>query len=70
MGFYFDPTYLLLVPALIISFWAQMKVNSTFEKYKNHRNYNGYTGAEVARRLLDNAGLYNIPIELVQEVGS
>lgn len=66
MGFYFDPTYLLLVPALIISFWAQMKVNSTFEKYKNHRNYNGYTGVEVARRLLDNAGLYNIPIELVQ----
>lgn len=63
---FFDSTYLLLIPALIISFWAQMKVSSTFEKYKEVRSYNGYTGAEVARMLLDGECLYDIPVELVQ----
>ncbi|MBE6049416.1 MAG: zinc metallopeptidase [Clostridium sp.] len=61
----FDPTYILLVPALIISFWAQAKVNSAFNKYKQVRIMNGYTGEEVARQILNGAGLYDTPIEMV-----
>lgn len=61
----FDPTYILLVPALIISFWAQTKVNSAFNKYKQVRTMNGYTGEQVARQILNGAGLYDIPIEMV-----
>lgn len=66
-GYYygFDPTYLILVPALIISFWAQTKVNSAFNKYSRVRTMNGYTGEQIARQILNEAGLYDIPIEMV-----
>ncbi|MDS0524944.1 zinc metallopeptidase [Clostridium sp. SHJSY1] len=63
--FYFDPTYLLLVPALIISFWAQTKVSSAYDKYSRIRTMNGYTGEQIARMMLNEAGLYDIPIEVV-----
>ncbi len=64
--FYFDSTYLLLIPALIMSLWASMKVNSTFNKYSKHFSRNGITAAEAARRVLDSHGLYTVRIERVR----
>lgn len=64
--FYFDDTMIILLPALLISAWAQMRINSTYEKYSRIRSANGYTGAQVARRLLDSHGLHDVPIELVR----
>lgn len=64
--FYYDSTMIILIPALIISFIAQMKVNTTFEKYSRVKSQGGYTGEQVARRLLDNSGLFDIPVQLVQ----
>ena len=64
-GYYYDPTMLILVPAIIISLVAQYLVNSSYTKYSRVGIMNGYTGAEVARRMLDEAGLYNVPIEIV-----
>src|SRR3712207_8275329 len=61
-GFY-DKTMVILIPALIISAWAQLKVSSTFNKFSNVRSINGYTGAQVARMLLDSEGLYDIPVQ-------
>lgn len=59
-------TYLIyVVPALLISLWAQYKVKSTFARYKNVFNRRGYTGAEVVRRILDENGLSSIRIERV-----
>ncbi|ACD23829.1 zinc metallopeptidase [Clostridium botulinum] len=63
--FYFDPTMIILVPAIIIAFWAQTKVNSAYSKYSKVSAMNGYTGEQVARMMLDEAGLYDIRIELV-----
>ncbi|AYD40014.1 zinc metallopeptidase [Clostridium fermenticellae] len=63
--FYFDSTFIILIPALIISAWAQYKVSSTFNKYSNYRSMNGYTGAQVARMLLDNSGLNYVPVEVI-----
>jgi Zn-dependent membrane protease YugP len=62
---YFDPTYILMIPAIILAAYAQSKVKSTFNKYLNVRNSYGYTGYDVARRLLDINGLQNVPIELI-----
>lgn len=59
----YDWTFVILIPALIISAWAQMKVSSTFNKYSRVNSINGYTGAQVARMLLDAEGLYNVPVE-------
>jgi len=63
--FYYDATYLILVPALIISFWAQTKINSAFDRYSRVSTMKGITGAQVARMLLDSDGLYDVPVELV-----
>lgn len=60
-----DPTYLILIPALIISLWAQYKVSSTFDRYSTVRSKKGYTGAQAARIILDSVGLYNISIEAI-----
>lgn len=65
--FFFDPLYLLLaLPGLILGLWAQARVRGTFNKFSKARTMNGLTGAEVARQLLDNNGLYDVRIEEVQ----
>lgn len=63
--YYIDPTYLILIPAILISAWAQFKVSSTFNKYSTVRSINGYTGAQVARILLNDAGLQEVEIQQV-----
>jgi Zn-dependent membrane protease YugP len=65
-GWGFDPTYIILIPAILFAAFAQRKINSTFNIYLKVRNSNGYTGLQVARTILDNHGLQNIPIELIQ----
>ncbi|URZ00812.1 zinc metallopeptidase [Clostridium felsineum] len=66
MPLYFDSSFIILIPALIISFAAQAKISSTFNKYSKIRSVNGYTGADTARMLLNANGLNDIPVELVQ----
>ncbi len=67
MHFYpfFDPTMIILIPAVIISFWAQTKISSTYNKYSQIRSRNGYTGQQVARIMLDEAGLFDVRIEVI-----
>ena len=64
-GFYFDWTYILLIPAFILSMWAQFKVSSTFNKYSKVSNRRGMTGADAARYILDINGLRNVRIERI-----
>jgi Zn-dependent membrane protease YugP len=64
---FFDPTYLLLIPAIIFTFYAQFKVQSTFNKYLDFPAASGKTGAQVARELLDRNRLHDVPVELTPE---
>ena len=66
-GFY-DPTYLVLIPAILFTMWAQAKLRSSYAKYRTLPNQRRITGAEAARYLLDRNGLSNIRIERVQGV--
>lgn len=60
-----DQYYLFLViPAVLLSVWASFKVNSTFDRYNRIGNRRGYTGAMVARMLLDRNGLQNVRVEM------
>jgi uncharacterized protein len=64
--FYFDITYWIFVlPALIFSMWASWRVQSTFGKYSRVANSTGLTGAQVARNILDAAGLSHINVERI-----
>jgi len=63
---YFDWTYIILVmPAVLLSMWASANVKSTFQRYSNHYNRRGITGAEAARRVLDANGLRHVAIQRV-----
>lgn len=62
--FFYDPTYILIIPALILALYAQFKVQSTFEKYLRVRASSNLTGAQVARELLDKNQLYDVPVEI------
>jgi Zn-dependent membrane protease YugP len=61
---FFDPTMVLLIPGIILAMYAQGKVQATYHKYVQVMARGGYTGAQVARRILDDNGLENVAIEL------
>ena len=66
MFYYFDPMYFAyMLPALILVIIAQVWVKSSFSKYSKVYNQRGLTGRDAARMVLDQAGLTNIPIEMV-----
>ena len=65
--FFFDWTFFLLIPAVILSIYAQFKVRSTFKKYLEVTAASGRSGAQVARDLLDRNGLHSVPVELTPE---
>jgi hypothetical protein len=54
---------LFVLPALLLGLYAQFKVKSSFSKYTKVRTAAGLTGAQIARRFLDNHGLGNVQIE-------
>jgi len=64
MFFFWDPTYIILLPALILSIYASWKVRSTFEYYSQIPNSRRITGAEAAKLLLSSLGLYDVKVEL------
>jgi len=64
--FWIDKYYILLVlPTVILALYAQAKVNSTFNRYRQERSYRGMTGQEVAMQMLRNAGIYDVPVQMV-----
>ena len=63
---FFDNYYIILVlPAILLSLYAQFKVQNTFKKYLSISNDRGLTGAQVARKILDSNGLQDIAVEQV-----
>lgn len=65
MYYPFDSTFLLLIPAMIFSMWAQYKVKSTFATYSEIRAQRGVSADQVCRDLLDRAGLSSVRIERI-----
>lgn len=58
----FDPVYFVfLAPAMLLAFWAQMRVKTAYAQ--GMQEPAGCTGAHAARVILDQAGLQNIPVE-------
>ncbi|MBO5841566.1 MAG: zinc metallopeptidase [Clostridia bacterium] len=61
----FDWTLFLLLPALVFALIAQYRVNRAFEWGSGIRTSRGITGAQAARKILDDNGLYDVSIERV-----
>ena len=64
--FYWDPTYILVLIGMVLCLGASAMVNSAMSRYSKVRNSTGMTGAEAARRILNNEGLYNVQIECLK----
>jgi Zn-dependent membrane protease YugP len=61
--FFFDPMYFVFaLPALLLAFYAQAKVQSAFNKYSQMPNRRNLTGQEAARYLLS-AGQLSVSVE-------
>ncbi|MEW9124005.1 MAG: zinc metallopeptidase [Thermotaleaceae bacterium] len=61
----FGPGMIFLLPAIVFAMYAQAKVKSTFQKYLNVNSRKGYTGAQVARSILDRNGLRDVHVEYI-----
>ena len=63
--FFFDPTFVLLIPALLFAFWAQSQVKGAYARYSNVFSRKGTRAEDAARVLLDTFGLSNVPIRRI-----
>ncbi len=62
----FDPLYLLFIGiGIALSLWAQVKVKGAFAKYSQVPTQSGYTGAQVAQRILAANNIHDVQIEPV-----
>lgn len=60
---FWDPTMVLLIPAILLSLYAQFKISSSYKRYSRVRSQSGLTGAQVARGILNSNGLYDVRVE-------
>ena len=63
--FGYDPTYWMVIVGMIISMLASAKVKSAFNKYSKVRSMSGMTGAQVAERILNSQGIYDVSVQRV-----
>lgn len=61
----YDPTIIVLIPAILLTLYAQGKVSRAYNKYLRVPNRRGITGFQAARAILDANGLRHVPIEIV-----
>lgn len=62
-AYYYDATYFLVLLGALLSMIASASVNSAFSRYSSVRSMSGMTGAQAARRILDQNGLYHVKVE-------
>lgn len=65
--YYYDLSYIVfMLPAVLLSIWAQYKVKSAYEKYSRIPNSRGLSGEAAARAVLSAHGIYNVKIEHIR----
>jgi Zn-dependent membrane protease YugP len=62
---FFGEYWWMIIPGLILGFYAQFKLSGTYNRYVRIPTDSGITGAEAAREILNSAGLYNVPVNEV-----
>lgn len=66
MYYYYDFTYGLVILGMVLCLWASAHVRRVMNKYDKLENATGMSGAEAARRILNNEGLYQVQVECLQ----
>ena len=68
--YYYDYSWIVLIPALLFTFVAQARINSAYRTYSDIRISTGITGAEAARRMMDANGLSGVAINILNGTNS
>ena len=55
--------WILYLAALFLVMFSQIKVQGAYARYRQVMTLRGYTGAQVARRILDDHGLQHVHVE-------
>ncbi|HHT71090.1 MAG TPA: zinc metallopeptidase [Firmicutes bacterium] len=63
--YYYSPYAIVVLPAIILALYAQLRVQATFQRYLQVRAQSGMTGADVARMLLRSQGLEGVRVETI-----
>lgn len=63
--FFFHPADFLMLPAILLSLWAQARVHGAYKKYAAIQTQSGITGAQVAQGILQGAQIHEVDIETV-----
>jgi len=61
--FFWDTTWFLLIPPLLLALYAQQKVRSTYARYSRVGASSRISGAEMARRILQASGTAEVKVE-------
>src|SRR5438105_5086335 len=60
---FFDPTMVLVLPALFFALWAQWKVQHTYQKFSKIPAANGLTGRQMAEMIMKRNGVSDVRVE-------
>lgn len=64
-GYYFDPTYIMVLIGAVLCMVASFRVNSTYKKYAKIQSMSGLTGAQAAAKILSYSGITDVSVERV-----
>lgn len=64
--YYYDPTYVLIILAMVLSLLASLFMKSTFSTYSRVQSRTGLTGAQAAEQILRYSGIYDVRIEHIR----
>ena len=59
---FYDPTYFLVIIAIVLTSAVQMYMTSTFSKYENVMSKSGLTASKAASMILSSSGIDNVRI--------
>jgi uncharacterized protein len=63
--FFWDPTYIIVIPAILLALYAQVRVTTAYNKYSQVPIHNGLAGAQVAKEILRRNGLSGVAVERI-----
>ena len=70
MFYFYDATYILVLIGAALSMWASANVNSAIQKYRRVESNSGMTAADVARRILQQHGIFDVNVKPISQGAS
>jgi len=62
---FYHPSFLILIPGMLLMFWAQAQIRGTYQRYSRVRSTLGMRGVDVARTILRRMGITDVAVEQV-----